>query len=134
MHLLDLDDGWVDVHWDRETYPYLTGVSWSEGSPLITVLRRSQQHGLVLAVDPRTGETQVHAELADPRWVEPIAGTRRTCRTAGCWSAGSWPTTGTTHGASSPTAPCSPAVAVRTAGGGSTAGRHRSGRPAGGGE
>ncbi|MEU8157942.1 prolyl oligopeptidase family serine peptidase [Micromonospora sp. NPDC048986] len=75
LHLLDLDDGWVDVHWDRETYPYLTGVSWGEGSPLITVLRRSQQHGLVLAVDPRTGETQVHAELADPRWVEPIAGT-----------------------------------------------------------
>ena len=75
LHLLDLDDGWVDVHWDRETYPYLTAVSWGEGSPLITVLRRSQQHGLVLAVDPRTGETQVHAELADPRWVEPIAGT-----------------------------------------------------------
>ncbi|MFI7604170.1 prolyl oligopeptidase family serine peptidase [Micromonospora sp. NPDC049366] len=75
LHLLDLDDGWVDVHWDRETYPYLTAVSWSDGGPLITVLRRSQQHGLVLAVDPRTGETQVHAELADPRWVEPIAGT-----------------------------------------------------------
>ncbi|MEU4476060.1 prolyl oligopeptidase family serine peptidase [Micromonospora sp. NPDC023888] len=75
LHLLDLDDGWVDVHWDRETYPYLTAVSWIEGSPLITVLRRSQQHGLVLAVDPRTGETQVHAELADPRWVEPITGT-----------------------------------------------------------
>ncbi|MBQ1071908.1 prolyl oligopeptidase family serine peptidase [Micromonospora sp. C31] len=75
LHLLDLDDGWVDVHWDRETYPYLTGVHWAEGGPLITVLRRSQQHGLVLAIDPRTGETQVHAELADPRWVEPIPGT-----------------------------------------------------------
>ena len=23
LHLLDLDGGWVDVHWDRETYPYL---------------------------------------------------------------------------------------------------------------
>jgi dipeptidyl-peptidase 4 len=76
LHLLDLDGGWVDVHWDRETYPYLVAVHWSEGSgPLITVLRRLQQHGLVLAVDPRTGETQVHAELADPRWVEPIPGT-----------------------------------------------------------
>jgi dipeptidyl-peptidase-4 len=41
----------------------------------VTVLRRLQQHGLVLAVDPRTGETQVHAELADPRWVEPVPGT-----------------------------------------------------------
>ncbi|GAA2219440.1 prolyl oligopeptidase family serine peptidase [Micromonospora olivasterospora] len=75
LHLLDLDGGWVDVHWDRETYPYLTSVDWADGNPLITVLRRSQQHGLVLAVDPRTGETQVHAELADPRWVEPIPGT-----------------------------------------------------------
>ncbi|MGC9668816.1 prolyl oligopeptidase family serine peptidase [Planosporangium sp. 12N6] len=76
LHLLDLDGGWVDVHWDRETYPYLVSVSWSEhGGPLITVLRRLQQHGLVLSVDPRTGETQVHAELTDPRWVEPVPGT-----------------------------------------------------------
>ncbi len=63
------------MHWDRETYPYLVAVDWAEGGPLITVLRRMQQHGLVLAVDPRTGETQVHAELADPRWVEPVPGT-----------------------------------------------------------
>src|SRR5262245_4643829 len=76
LHLLDLEGGWVDVHWDRETYPYVVAVAWSDtGGPLITVLRRLQQHGLVLAVDPRTGETQVHAELADPRWVEPIDGT-----------------------------------------------------------
>lgn len=76
LHLLDLGGGWVDVHWDRETYPYVVAVSWSEsGGPLISVLRRLQQHGLVLAVDPRTGETQVHAELADPRWVDPIPGT-----------------------------------------------------------
>jgi dipeptidyl-peptidase-4 len=76
LHLLDLDGGWVDVHWDRETYPYLVAVAWTElGGPLITVLRRLQQHGLVLAIDPRTGETQVHAELADPRWVSPIPGT-----------------------------------------------------------
>ncbi|MDY7084506.1 MAG: prolyl oligopeptidase family serine peptidase [Actinomycetota bacterium] len=78
LHLLDLDFGWVDVHWDRETYPHVVSVRWEDGGgPLITVLRRLQQHGLVLAVDPRTGETQVHAELADPRWVEPVPGTPR---------------------------------------------------------
>jgi dipeptidyl-peptidase-4 len=78
LHLLDLWGGWVDVHWDRETYPYLVEVRWGEGGgPLITVLRRSQQHGLVLSIDPRTGETQVHAELADARWVEPVPGTPR---------------------------------------------------------
>jgi dipeptidyl-peptidase-4 len=78
LHLLDLDEGWVDVHWDRETYPYVVNVRWADGGgPLMTVLRRMQQHGLVLAIDPRTGETQVHAELADARWVEPVAGTPR---------------------------------------------------------
>ncbi|MDP9814060.1 S9 family peptidase [Spirilliplanes yamanashiensis] len=77
LHLLDLDGGWVDVHWDRETYPYVAAARWADGGPLITVLRRLQQHGLVLSVDPRTGETQVHAELADARWVEPVAGTPR---------------------------------------------------------
>lgn len=78
LHLLDLEGGWVDVHWDRETYPYLVDARWSDnGGPLLAVLRRSQQHGLVLSVDPRTGETQVHAELADPRWVGPVPGTPR---------------------------------------------------------
>ncbi|MBV1849060.1 S9 family peptidase [Catellatospora tritici] len=77
LHLLDLDGGWVDVHWDREIYPYLGAVRWADGGPLITVLRRSQGHGLILAVDRRTGETQVHAELADPRWVNPVDGTPR---------------------------------------------------------
>ena len=28
LHLLDLYGGWVDVHWDRETYPYLVDVHW----------------------------------------------------------------------------------------------------------
>ncbi|GGK00582.1 peptidase [Pilimelia anulata] len=75
LHLLDLDGGWVDVRWDRELYPYVVAAQWADGGPLITVLRRSQQHGLVLAIDARTGETQVHAELTDTRWVEPIDGT-----------------------------------------------------------
>lgn len=75
LHLLELDGGWVDVHWDRWIYPYVATVSWDDGPPLITVLRRSQNHGLVLAVDPRTGETQVHAELSDPRFVRTVDGT-----------------------------------------------------------
>src|SRR4029079_9413276 len=56
---------------------HLAQVRWDGGGPLITVLRRMQQHGLVLSVDPRTGESQVHAELADARWVEPFPGTPR---------------------------------------------------------
>jgi dipeptidyl-peptidase 4 len=75
LHLLELDGGWVDVHWDRWIYPYVATAGWEDGPPLITVLRRSQNHGLVLAVDPRTGETQVHAELSDPRFVRTVDGT-----------------------------------------------------------
>ncbi|NUR72401.1 MAG: prolyl oligopeptidase family serine peptidase [Hamadaea sp.] len=75
LHLLELDGGWVDVHWDRWVYPYVAGAGWSDGPPLVTVLRRGQNHGLVLAVDPRTGETQVHAELSDPRFVRTVDGT-----------------------------------------------------------
>ena len=76
LHLLDLDGFWVDVRWDRQAYPHLVAVTWQRpGGPLITVLPRSQHHALVLAVDARTGETQVHAELDDPRWVAGTPGT-----------------------------------------------------------
>ncbi|MBN1173971.1 MAG: DPP IV N-terminal domain-containing protein, partial [Micromonosporaceae bacterium] len=76
LHLLDLDGGWVDVRWDRETYPYLVAVSWvGRRPPLLAVMRRNQQHGLVLALDPRTGETHAHAELADSCWIDPVPGT-----------------------------------------------------------
>ncbi|WP_412544510.1 prolyl oligopeptidase family serine peptidase [Longispora sp. K20-0274] len=75
LHVLDLDGGWVDVHWDRAAYPYLVAAEWGAAGPLVTVLRRLQQHGLALTIDARTGETQVHAELSDPHWVEPVPGT-----------------------------------------------------------
>ncbi len=76
LHVLEFDGSWVDVYWDRETYPYLVGVDWTEqAGALLTVLRRDQRHGLVLALDPRTGEVRVHAELADPRWIELVPGT-----------------------------------------------------------
>ena len=67
--------GWTCTGTGRPTRTWSRCPGRSVGGPLVTVLRRLQQHGLVLAVDPRTGETQVHAELADPRWVEPVAGT-----------------------------------------------------------
>jgi dipeptidyl-peptidase-4 len=76
LHLLELDGFWVDVRWDRQGYPHLATVSWGHrGGPLATVLPRSQHHALVLAVDSRTGETQVHAEVDDPRWVSMTPGT-----------------------------------------------------------
>ncbi len=76
LHLLELDGFWVDVRWDRQGYPHLAAVTWGHrGGPLATVLPRSQHHALVLAVDSRTGETQVHAEVDDPRWVSMTPGT-----------------------------------------------------------
>lgn len=78
LHLLHLDGSWVDVRLDRETYPYLLNVAWApNGGPLVCVMRRNQQHVQILSVDQVTGETQVHAELADRRWVHLMPGTPR---------------------------------------------------------
>ena len=109
LHLLDLDGGWVDVHWDRETYPYLVSVELDRG--------RSADHRAAPAAAARAGAGGRPAYRRDAgarRAGRPALGgagrrhARATCRTGGCWSAASWPTTGTTRGACSPTAPCSP--------------------------
>ena len=76
LHLLELDGFWVDVRWDRQAYPHVAAVTWqSDAGPLVTVMPRDQHHALVLVVDARTGETQVHAEMDDPRWVSVTPGT-----------------------------------------------------------
>ena len=73
LHLLDLDGGWVDVHWDQETYPYLTAVGWDEHSPMITVLRRSQQQPAPDPSQPLSGTRRTRsADARRPRPVRPF--------------------------------------------------------------
>ncbi|MEU3953184.1 prolyl oligopeptidase family serine peptidase [Streptomyces achromogenes] len=80
LFVLGLDGSRTEVVWDRDRYPYLARVHWSEaGAPLLLVQARDQRSQLFLAVDPDAGATRmVHAD-EDPDWLELFAGVP-------CWS------------------------------------------------
>ena len=59
LHLLDLDGGWVDVHWDRETYPYLVGGARGPS-------RRAADHRAAPAAAARAGAGRRPAHRRDP--------------------------------------------------------------------
>ncbi|MEU6574390.1 prolyl oligopeptidase family serine peptidase [Streptomyces sp. NPDC046805] len=75
LFVIGLDGARTEVVWDRERYPYLAHVHWSEaGAPLLLVQARDQRSQLFLAVDPDTGATRmVHAD-EDPTWLELFGG------------------------------------------------------------
>lgn len=75
--LVPLDGGpRTEVGWDREQYPYLVTVHWSEsGAPLLQVMTRRQDRYAVLTADVGTGRTTVLREVADPSWVDVVPGT-----------------------------------------------------------
>jgi dipeptidyl-peptidase-4 len=63
---------WID--WDRERWPYLAKVDWSEHGPLtLLVFDRAQSELAMLAVDSK-GATRVLAQANDPTWVNLPAG------------------------------------------------------------
>jgi dipeptidyl-peptidase-4 len=75
LHVVSLDGGRVDVRWDRQLYPYLADVTWTEGGLLATLQSRHQRALVVVEVDPATGETAAVFEDADEQWVELVPGT-----------------------------------------------------------
>jgi dipeptidyl-peptidase-4 len=77
LHLVDLDGSMVEVTWDRQQYPYLTEVHWSEAGLIAAVQTRDQRAVAVLDVDPATGETTLRWEDRDDVWVELVAGVPR---------------------------------------------------------
>ena len=60
------------IKWDAAKYPYLTRIVWKEaGAPLsILVQDRAQQHQVLLAADPATGETRELLHESDPAWLD----------------------------------------------------------------
>jgi dipeptidyl-peptidase-4 len=65
----------VWVSWDRERYPYLGAVRWTDGGPLsLVVLNRAQTELALLAADPATGATRVLVEEKDAAWVNLVQG------------------------------------------------------------
>ncbi len=77
LALFDVADGSrADVDWDREAFPYLVEVHWSDrGAPLLAVQSRDQRVLRVLALDPATGATTLQSEQHDDAWVEIVGGT-----------------------------------------------------------
>ncbi|MDF3298067.1 S9 family peptidase [Streptomyces tropicalis] len=75
LFVVGLDGTRTEVAWDRERYPYLAHVHWSEaGAPLLLVQARDQLSQLYLAVDPASGATRmVHAD-EDPTWLDLFPG------------------------------------------------------------
>jgi dipeptidyl-peptidase-4 len=76
LHRFDVEDGSsVDVAWDREAFPYLARVDWSEsGPPLIEVVSRDQGTAHLLELDPATGLTSLVREHRDDAWVDLFEG------------------------------------------------------------
>jgi dipeptidyl-peptidase-4 len=79
LHLLSLDGARTTVEWDRDFFPYLAAVDWSETGLVIQVQARDQQGTMTLRVDtgdgPTRGETSVLRHDYDDAWVELVPGT-----------------------------------------------------------
>lgn len=79
LHVFDVRTGErSEVPWDREAYPYLGRVDWSEGSPLtILVVARDQRRTNLLEAEP-SGTTHLVRVRTDEAWVDlPAGGPRR---------------------------------------------------------
>jgi dipeptidyl-peptidase 4 len=78
LHVFDVRNGdRVDVRWDRDAFPYLGRVDWTEGSLLtILVVSRDQRRMQLLEVSP-DGSTSVLGETTDPQWVDLPSGAPR---------------------------------------------------------
>jgi dipeptidyl-peptidase-4 len=79
MHLLGLDGLRTAVDWDRDFFPYLAAVDWTDAGLTLHVQARDQQGSMVLQVDTTDaatrGETTVLAHDYDDAWIELVPGT-----------------------------------------------------------
>lgn len=79
LHLLGLDGSRTAVDWDRDFFPYLAAVTWSDAGLTLLVQARDQQGTMALQVDtsqaPTRGATSVLTHDYDDAWVELVPGT-----------------------------------------------------------
>ncbi|MEV5505878.1 S9 family peptidase [Streptomyces orinoci] len=75
LALLGLDGSRTEITWDRERFPYLARVHWSEGGrPLLLVQARDQRSQAYLEVDTATGATRALLTERDPVWLDLFPG------------------------------------------------------------
>jgi dipeptidyl-peptidase-4 len=77
LHLVNLDGARVAVDWDREFFPYIATVEWTDAGLLMSVVSRDQRGSMTLRVDTTTGETEVLAHDYDDAWIELVPGLPR---------------------------------------------------------
>ncbi|HZD78624.1 MAG TPA: prolyl oligopeptidase family serine peptidase [Actinomycetota bacterium] len=72
LWVFDVDRGErVEIRWEREAFPYLARVHWSDGEPLLlSVQARDQRTVRLLEADIETGTTTLVREESDPQWVD----------------------------------------------------------------
>lgn len=60
-----------EIAWDRERFPYLARVDWSEAKAPLTLLvqNRPQTEQVLLAADPSSGATRELLRETDPAWL-----------------------------------------------------------------
>ncbi|MDC3402409.1 prolyl oligopeptidase family serine peptidase [bacterium] len=79
LHLVGLDGASTPVDWDRDFFPYLAAVDWTDSGLTLLVEARDQQGTMVLQVDTSDastrGETTVLSHDYDDAWVELVPGT-----------------------------------------------------------
>ena len=74
LHVLGLDGSRLDVDWDREFFPYLARVEWTDQGLVFSAQSRDQRSSMVVRVDLSTGEGEVIAGDYDDAWVENVPG------------------------------------------------------------
>jgi dipeptidyl-peptidase-4 len=80
LHLVGLNGERREIRWDRNAFPYLARVSWSDGRPpLLQVQSRDQRCTQVLTADPADGSTTLVVEDSDDVWVELFDGVPAWC-------------------------------------------------------
>ncbi len=76
LHLCSLDGGAPrEVVWDREAFPYLADVHWTEHALTVNVQSRDQRRLEVRTVDIATGATTTVFADSDDDWVELVPNT-----------------------------------------------------------
>lgn len=75
LWLIGLDGSRTEVVWDREAFPYLARVHWSEGgAPLVLVQARDQRSQQIRTVDLATGVTELLLAEQDEVWLDLFPG------------------------------------------------------------
>ncbi len=77
LHVLGLDGSRLAVDWDRDFFPYLATVDWTDEGLLMSVQSRDQRGSMAMKVDLSTGEAIALTSDYDDAWIENVPGVPR---------------------------------------------------------